>query len=555
VADGVPFGHEEMLDPDVHPSGEALSAYVDGELEQSVRADVDRHVRSCAHCRAQVHEFRNASDLFRRVPTQRPPTALRRELYRRIDEQERAHRNSPFGWFGLPTPNANMLGVAVSLLLIAVMSPQLVGLWTFIASGSGQAPQNASASENALAPTSAPSIPTSTLSASSPTAGATQPPAATQVPEASGPAVGAPPAGPSPTAAVPVVPTGATTPVAVAPAASATRAPQPAATASSVPATKAPPSPTVQPTATVPSAILRAVAGQVTNVNKPQRLLTIQTGANAEGGARSWSVVLTEGTQVTYKDGRRLSIDDVGFADYVEISGFELGTGPLQAAAVKVTQSAVAATRPRVLVLLDGAPNLRAPQYGFTGDWIKRLGDTGYEVTAVDPTTLTATTNLKDFSLIAIGYPATFSDAVLQNIRASKLPVLNAEPRIVQALGLGLNVDPAKPTYQISGKTVDLGAGNHPLTRGFTGETVVAGELYRTPIVPNGQTLGTVLDGGQKRAVWSVSGNVMYFGFWYSANGQNHNATYWTLFDRSVLLLLGKDPGTVAPARPATPAR
>jgi hypothetical protein len=556
----VPAGHEDTLDLGSHPSGEALSAYVDGELEPAARADVDRHVRACAHCRAQIHDFRNSSDLFRHVPTQRVPMALRRDLYKRIDEQERRQRSSPFGWLGIPTPNANVLGVAISLVLVAVMSPQLVGIWTFVTGTERRAPQNASAVESALAATSAPSFPTNTPVVL-PTAEPTQVPAVpTRAQEVSGPSAGAPPVGPSPTSAPPAVPTAAS--AAGAPAASATRQAVPAASPSSVanaPATVVPATTTVQRTPTAVNPVLRAISGQVTNVNKPQRLLTVQTGGNAEGGAKAWTILVTEGTQVTYKDGRRLGVDDVGFADYIEVSGFEMGTGPLQAATVKVTQSAVVAARPRVLVLMDGAANLRAPQYGFTGDWIKRLGDTGYEVTAADPNTLTASTNLKDFSLIAIGYPATFSDAALQNVRASKLPVLNAEPRIVQALGLGLNVDPAQPTRMVSGKTVDVSGGNNPATRGYSGETIVGGgDLYRTPIVPNGQTLGTVTDGGQKRAVWSVSGNTMYFGFWYSANGQNHNATYWTLFDRSVLLLLGKDSGTVATVptpRPATPAR
>ena len=300
--------------------------------------------------------------------------------------------------------------------------------------------------------------------------------------------------------------------------------------------------------------LVRSIAGQVTNVNRQLRQLTVQTGANADGGARAWNVVLGEGTQVTFQDGRRLGIEDVGLADYLEVSGFEMIGGPQQAARVVVTQSAVAqiTQRPKVLVLLDGAQNLRAPQFGFTGDWIKRLNDTGYDVTPADPSGITGSTNLKDFSLIAIGYPATLSDAAIQNVKASKLPVLNAEPRLVQALGMGLNVDPQQPTRMVAGRTVEVTGTASPVTRGFTGETVVGAELFRTPIVSNGTVLGQITDGNQKRTVWSVTGNVMYFGFWNSANGQNHNATYWTLFDRSVLMLLGKDP--LAP-RPTVAAR
>jgi len=296
------------------------------------------------------------------------------------------------------------------------------------------------------------------------------------------------------------------------------------------------------------------IAGQVTNVNKAQRLLTIQTGSNADGGSRAWNVQLADSTLVIYKDGRALRVDDVGFADYVEVSGFEVGAAPLMAASVKITQSTVLQqlAPPKVLLLLDGAGSLRPPAYGFTGDWIRRLGETGYDVTAVDPSTVSATTNLRDFALIVIGYPATLSPQALNNLTANRVPILNGEPRLVQALGLGLNVDPANPIKNVAGKTVDVVSNAGTATRGFASDTVVAADsVYRTPIVSNGTVLATITDGGQKRAVWSVTGSTMYFGFWYSNTGQNHTANYWQLFDRSVLLLLGKDPLAAPTPKPA----
>jgi hypothetical protein len=202
-----------------------------------------------------------------------------------------------------------------------------------------------------------------------------------------------------------------------------------------------------------------------------------------------------------------------------------------------------------VLVLLDGVDSLRPPQFGYTGDWIKRLGETGYQVTPLEPARITGGTSLRDVGLIVIGYPATLSDSALQIVRQSKLPVLTAEPRLVHALGLGFNLDPAQPTRTVAGRTVEIEGGASPVTRGFSGETVVAnGEVSRAPIVANGTVLGWVNDGGQKRAVWSVTGQTMYLGFWASGNGQNHNEAYWTLFDRSVRLLLGRDPLAAPPA-------
>lgn len=539
---------------------------MDGELELSARAGVDRHVRACAECRVKVHEFRHASDLFRRVPTQRVPMSLRRDLYKRIDDADRRQR----AFFGFPLPSANTLGVAVSAVLIAVMLPQLLGVWAIVSSRGGQQSQTASSSmESPALSATAVALPTTTIPAVAPLVLSTSvpepSPSPVNTPVVSAPQTGAPPAS-SPTTAPAAQTTQAAQVTGAQPQSGAGR---PAQQVQQTPAAQAPvttprPSATVpmaqpaQPTATT-VAVLRAISGQVTNVNKPLRVITVQTGINAEGGARAWSVQLTDGTQVLYRDGQRIRVEDVGLADYVEVSGFEIGAAPLQASSLKVTSSAAppVAVRPKVLLMLDGASSMRAPQYGFTGDWIKRLSETGYDVTAVDPSTIGGTTNLKDFSLIAIGYPATLSNAAINNVVGSKVPVLNAEPRLVQALGLGLNVDPQQPTKMVSGKTVEVAGSASPVTRGFSGEVTVGGDIYRTPIVSNGTVLGTVTDGGQKRAVWSFTGNAMYFGFWYSNTGQNHNVAYWTLFDRSVLLLMGKDPLAARSTSPATttPAR
>ncbi|HEU5318320.1 MAG TPA: anti-sigma factor [Chloroflexota bacterium] len=528
---GTPDGFQP--DPDTHPAADALSSYVDGELELDARARVDRHLRSCADCRAKVNQFRSSSDLFRRVPTQRPPLSLRRDLYRRIDEHDRRRR--PL--FGVPLPSANALGLGLSVALAVVMVPQLLHVWAIVSSR-GDAPQEASASQvDTLAPTSVP-LPTTTI-----------PPQPTTAPTAVSSPAAPTVQPPAPTTAAPAGQAQAQTAGAGSPA-----QPTVAATRPPVIATAPPTRIPATPTAVAPPA-LRTIAGQVTNVNRAQRLLTVQTGGNADGGSRPWTIQLADSTQVTFKDGKAYRSEDIGFADYVEVSGFEVGTAPLLAASVKITQSTVLQqqARPKVLVLLDGAGSIRPPQFGFTGDWSRRLSETGYDATTVDPSTISGTTNLKEFALIVIGYPTTLPPAALNNVVASKVPVLNGEPRLVQALGLGLNVDPANPIRNVAGTTVDVAGSASAVTRSFGAETVVGAEnVFRTPIVSNGTVLATITDGGQRRAVWSQTGNAMYFGFWNSAGGQNHTAAYWTLFDRSVLQLLGKDPlaaPTPAPAR------
>jgi hypothetical protein len=279
-------------------------------------------------------------------------------------------------------------------------------------------------------------------------------------------------------------------------------------------------------------------------------------------------VRLADSTTLQQKDGRPLTFEDVGLADQVEVSGTEASQGGapgsagaaqgtvqapllLTASSVRVLVSAVApggGAKGRILYLQDGVDGLRPPQYGYTGDWIKRLNDTGYAVTTLEPARISSGRyDLADVNLIVIGYPATLSSSALQLVTSSRKPVLNAEPRLVQALGLGLNVDPQQPARDAPGPSIEVAGQVSPVSGALKGETVLAaGSLHRMPIVASGAVLATVTEGGQKRAVWSASGTSMYLGFYASDSGQNHNATYWALFDRAVLWLLGRDPTPIA---------
>src|SRR5262249_48932912 len=95
-----------------------------------------------------------------------------------------------------------------------------------------------------------------------------------------------------------------------------------------------------------------------------------------------------------------------------------------------------------------------------------------------------------------------------------------------------------------------------PVTRGYNGDTGVAAEtLYRTPIVTNGVTVGSIVDNGRKQTGWAVTGDEMYFGVLGRNNGAKPNAADWTLFDRRVLLLLGRDPLGPPPSATPVPGR
>lgn len=532
-----------------HPSGELLSSYLDGEVDSQARTALVSHVEACADCGRQVEAFRTLRSTLRSAPTQRAPMSLNREVWQRIEQHDATARRG----FRLPTTSrlvsfgTNALALAAIVVLMAIIAPgadalirQLAFPITPDASTTAAQPtvQSVAAAPTSTAwptETAMPLTATSALANQVPTS---TPGAARSVNTDAG---SQPPQAASRQDQLTPRPIQATT---VRP--ETTRAPAPnAAPASQVTAVRS-------PTAVVASApTLRAVSGTVSFVDRKARTITVT--ANGPAGERPVSVIVSDGTQYSRADGRRTAFEDVGIADQVEVSGFEGGSqsGGILASTLRISVSAVSSapqTRsPRVIFVVDGAESIRAGQYAQTGDWARRLATTGYEVTTADPSRVAWTaTTLTGFDLVAIGAPATLSDAAIAVVRASRLPILNGDPRLVQTLGLGVNVDPANPLRQApAGRTIDIVQSGSPVTRGLsTGETVVAREsLYRTPIVSNGTVLATVLDAGQRRAIWTQTGTSVYLGAWNSSNGANHTDAYWSMFDRSVVALLGRDPG------------
>jgi hypothetical protein len=542
-----------------HPSRETLSEYHDGELDPQTRAEVRRHVLECVACQDYLEDLRSGSSLYQRLPAVRPPTSLRHEMYRRIDAVEE-HRRRRF-WLPFPSagPNAaNAVGLVVVALFLAFLVPQVVGAWSVFAALSGRAPQ--SAAQSAAPP--AEGAPTGPAFSASPTEAAPESPLVaprvTVVPPTPEPPTPEPPTPPPSATARPAAPTAPPRPAAPQGQGQGQLQGQGAPTQGGPPppatATRVPPPPTATVVAATPTApatpttAQRVVAGQISAVDRRQRVFSVFS----RDGNRTWQVRLADGTTVVQRDGQALTFEEVGLADQVEVTGTEVAQSPgtVVATSVRVLVSAVAPAggkKGRVLFLLDGAEDLHPPRYGYTGDWIRRLNDTGYAVTALEPARISSGQyDLKDVDLIVVGYPATLSPSALQLVTGSHKPVLDAEPRLVQALGLGLNVDPQQPARDVPGRSVEIAGQVSPVTGGLNGETVLAaGTLHRIPIVASGAVLASVVEGGQRRAVWSASGRAMYLGVYASDGGQNHNPTYWALFDRAVLWLLGRDPTPV----------
>ncbi|MBI2863654.1 MAG: zf-HC2 domain-containing protein, partial [Chloroflexi bacterium] len=183
----------------------------------------------------------------------------------------------------------------------------------------------------------------------------------------------------------------------------------------------------------------------------------------------------------------------------------------------------------------------------YTGDWPTHLRSRGFPVSSLDMTAEPGF-DLGGYNLIVVGWLSGRELAVnVAKLQNAKAPILNGYSRLVESLGQGRIFDPGNPGRTIYGKTVRVEPGGGALTAGFSSEvTVAADTAYRVPIAPRPDGLGLILatvtdeqQGVRGGPVWTASDKGIYFGFWYSKDGSNHNDAYWTFFDRSVDFLLG----------------
>jgi anti-sigma factor (TIGR02949 family) len=68
---------------------DSLSEYIDGELEEMLCAELDRHLEDCEDCRVVVDTLQKTVDLYH-VTSVPPdvPDDVRRRLFRRLDLEE-----------------------------------------------------------------------------------------------------------------------------------------------------------------------------------------------------------------------------------------------------------------------------------------------------------------------------------------------------------------------------------------------------------------------------------------------------------------------------------
>jgi anti-sigma factor RsiW len=95
-----------------------LISYTDGRATEAERAAVERHIESCAACRARVTEFRGVWSALDEAPALEPSPSFDARLRQRIAAEPPA----PGGWFGwlVPSPRLALATAALALLTVWV---------------------------------------------------------------------------------------------------------------------------------------------------------------------------------------------------------------------------------------------------------------------------------------------------------------------------------------------------------------------------------------------------------------------------------------------------
>lgn len=96
-----------------------ILAYVDGRLKEGERADVEKHLGSCAVCRVRVNEFRSVGELLDELPSIEPSPAFDARVRARVAAEPLKRSWWALLWTTLrPSPR---IALVASLLLLATI--------------------------------------------------------------------------------------------------------------------------------------------------------------------------------------------------------------------------------------------------------------------------------------------------------------------------------------------------------------------------------------------------------------------------------------------------
>ncbi len=74
--------HNHVTCPDLLKD---LSAYLDGELEETLCAEIEQHMNECENCRVVVDTMRKTVLLYQALPSEPLPDDVEERLFRRLE--------------------------------------------------------------------------------------------------------------------------------------------------------------------------------------------------------------------------------------------------------------------------------------------------------------------------------------------------------------------------------------------------------------------------------------------------------------------------------------
>jgi anti-sigma factor RsiW len=92
-----------------------ILGYLDGRLKESERAEMEKHLATCAACRLRVNEFRAVSGLLDELPVIEPSEAFDLRVHALVAAEP--VKRSWWAWFA-PSPR---VAFAASMLLLAMV--------------------------------------------------------------------------------------------------------------------------------------------------------------------------------------------------------------------------------------------------------------------------------------------------------------------------------------------------------------------------------------------------------------------------------------------------
>src|SRR5262245_29080292 len=102
----------------MHPNDAALADYIDGTLDASARAEIERHLEACAVCRRLVDDSREIKRVAASLELREPPLRSWTRLERAIKLEQPPARPSA-GW--LRRSQIGWLAAAAALVVATVV--------------------------------------------------------------------------------------------------------------------------------------------------------------------------------------------------------------------------------------------------------------------------------------------------------------------------------------------------------------------------------------------------------------------------------------------------